>query len=378
MKRTSKQSVLAIIIGTYLIIGFQNCSQTQFSQSEDFASVAAGSGQIIETSEPPVVLAEPEQPPVVVVEPEPPVVVAEPEQPPVVQTPVYQNRVLNFSVNSTQNSKIDILFVIDNSGSMSQEQAKIAQVFSGFISRLSHLDWRVGITTTDNSSSGAKGSLLPYRNSKYFIDSKTADVNALFIEGIQRGTRGSGTETGLYSITNFLTKSKQAGSQEAQFLRADAILTTIVVTDSDQSQNANRTGTSNSYINPADFVAHVKSEISGKEYIHHSSIVLPGDNACKSQGEMFGTSYYDVSQLTGGISASICANNYASQFDLMARSIIDRVSEKTLDCVPVSDVIVKDPSGSHLSGFEVVGKVVKFTTALSTVGDYQIIYKCLQ
>jgi hypothetical protein len=47
-------------------------------------------------------------------------------------------------------AKIDILFVVDNSGSMAQEQANLATNFPQFISVIeaSGLDYRVAITTT--------------------------------------------------------------------------------------------------------------------------------------------------------------------------------------------------------------------------------------
>src|SRR5690606_8968839 len=59
--------------------------------------------------------------------------------------------------------RVDILLVDDNSGSMSAEQNLLAQRFSTFISRLSGLDWQIGITTTDVTNdpvNGLRGSLL--------------------------------------------------------------------------------------------------------------------------------------------------------------------------------------------------------------------------
>jgi hypothetical protein len=49
------------------------------------------------------------------------------------------------------NRDVDILFVIDNSGSMADEQARLARNFSGFVNALDEmeLEYRVAITTTD-------------------------------------------------------------------------------------------------------------------------------------------------------------------------------------------------------------------------------------
>jgi hypothetical protein len=56
----------------------------------------------------------------------------------------------------TVNKDVDILFVIDNSGSMSEEQATLAANFESFISVLEEpaveANYRIGITTTDNGN----------------------------------------------------------------------------------------------------------------------------------------------------------------------------------------------------------------------------------
>ena len=56
----------------------------------------------------------------------------------------------------TVNKDVDILFVIDNSGSMAEEQATLAQNFASFINVLERpeveANYRIGITTTDNGN----------------------------------------------------------------------------------------------------------------------------------------------------------------------------------------------------------------------------------
>jgi len=56
----------------------------------------------------------------------------------------------------TVNKDVDILFVIDNSGSMGEEQATLAQNFASFINVLERpeveANYRIGITTTDNGN----------------------------------------------------------------------------------------------------------------------------------------------------------------------------------------------------------------------------------
>ncbi len=66
----------------------------------------------------------------------------------------YDYTYLKYQDNRTVGAEIaDILFVIDNSGSMSFEQRKIAERFAGFFDKIKHMDYRIGIITTDVSDS---------------------------------------------------------------------------------------------------------------------------------------------------------------------------------------------------------------------------------
>lgn len=57
------------------------------------------------------------------------------------------------------NKKVDVLLVIDNSGSMGEEQANLAANFGPFIEKLEAVgaDYRIGITTTDLGGKGCSG-----------------------------------------------------------------------------------------------------------------------------------------------------------------------------------------------------------------------------
>ncbi len=61
-------------------------------------------------------------------------------------------------------AKVDILFVVDNSGSMYEEQGRLSTALASFITSIGAIDWQIGITTTDVSDGtyGLKGSLLPF------------------------------------------------------------------------------------------------------------------------------------------------------------------------------------------------------------------------
>ncbi len=344
-----KITLVFAIVGANLLLGFQNCSQAKFSSTDLLTAdkaAAAGSGVIVDKS-------------------------------------------LSFAISSQDTNKMDILFVIDNSVSMKEEQLKISQMFSQFISSVSTLDWRIAITTTDNSGSyqGAHGSLLlfkpkdatvSYAPNTFFIDKNTLNGNTLFVDTINTGTAGSSKEPGLTSVMNFIDRALMAGTNENSFFRPDAVFSTIIVTDSDQFQNSTDFNTADQ------FLSQLRRKLPNKGYINHSSIVMPGDSVCRADGETYGYSYFDLSELTGGVAASICSTDYAEQFRLMAQVLVTKVSEKTLECVPVDanqdgalDISITGSAGNVVSDYSVInGVTVKFNSPLQIVDTYTITYKC--
>jgi hypothetical protein len=69
------------------------------------------------------------------------------------------------AVALTVNKDVDILFVIDNSGSMGEEQGLLAANFPAFIDVLEDplvkANYRIGVTTTDNGNPQCGGSTSP-------------------------------------------------------------------------------------------------------------------------------------------------------------------------------------------------------------------------
>ncbi len=333
--------ILIVLLFGLLMLSFQNCSKTQFTEASSGLSDSNNTGANV-----PVITA--------------------PEG--------YIGRSINFTISDQPNPNVDILFIMDNSGSMTQEQTKVANAFSTFLSHINHLNFRVAITTTDNASDVTckKGNLCRAEHQSdgaFFIDNTTPNANQVFMNTINVGTNGSGHEKAFDSIYNFVAHKKQGYTQ---FMRSDASLVTIIVSDSDQysSQTAES------------FLSDLNTKLdANKSYTNYSSIVLPGDTACRSTGENYGPKYQKLSQLTSGFSVSICEENYAEQFSQIARSITQ--DEKVLDCFPADtnndgtpDVTVTGPNGSLITAFTVSSKTVRFNPALSVAGAYRIDYFC--
>jgi hypothetical protein len=142
--------------------------------------------------------------------------------------------------------KMDILFVIDNSGSMQEEQQNLAANFPRFIEVLDAfqgegLDYRVGITTTAFPTEvlgiplggGEEGALLKDASMTHpWLSRGEANVAETFTKIATVGTEGSGQEQPLRAA-NAAVSERVADGTNAGFLRDDALLALVFLTDED-------------------------------------------------------------------------------------------------------------------------------------------------
>src|SRR5690606_6616624 len=111
-----------------------------------------------------------------------------------------------FVQNTAQDAAIDILWVIDNSGSMGNEQDDLANNFDLFIRDFitRGIDFKMAITTTDGRSSYAG---VQRGDTNLLTDEAAAANESQFIQNFQNwirvGTNGSGNEMGLHGAQSF-------------------------------------------------------------------------------------------------------------------------------------------------------------------------------
>jgi hypothetical protein len=146
---------------------------------------------------------------------------------------------------------IDVLFVIDNSGSMGQEQQNLIANFPGFISVLdqSGLDYRVAVTTTGRDYSynmatplgnipqsqdgGDNGAMLKpgaCNMTKRWIEKADADVSTTFSCVANVGTGGPSDEMPLSAMRDAF-EERMADGTNSGFHRPDALLAVVFLTD---------------------------------------------------------------------------------------------------------------------------------------------------
>jgi hypothetical protein len=192
--------------------------------------------------------------------------------------------------------KTDILFVIDDSGSMGEEQANLQANLSTFINDLANSavqnDFQIGVTTTeidgwdgsaisgavagrlvDGPGTGAAAFTGPYR----ILSSALPDATLIaeFQNNVAVGTTGSGKEQPIRAARLALEQSGPGGANEG-FLRPGAKLAIVILTDEDDCSDSadprvtTNTGCHTPALKSSDmdsldgFVAFVRGEVLGE------------------------------------------------------------------------------------------------------------------
>ncbi len=235
---------------------------------------------------------------------------------------------------------VDILFVVDDSGSMSEEQANVAMNFAAFIQFTAGLDidYQIGIVTTDVSRDGEL--VAPFITNSGA--NPTADPVGAFVTAVNVGTSGSASERGLESARLALTPPATDGVN-AGFLREDALLSIIFVSDEEDQS-------------PGDVADYVDAYLAAKDYDAEAVIAsaVAGDVplGCDGAGgsATAGGRYFAVAAALQGVFASICTPDWATvmaelgltTFDALSRFSLSRLPDEasitvTVDGVPVPE-----------------------------------------
>lgn len=211
-------------------------------------------------------------------------------------------------------NKMDIVFVVDDSGSMSEEQANLATNFPMFATVLQnfvnengeHIDFRIAVTTTGKDFTttftgvplppmvehGPDGAFLNNCGvSQRWLDTTTPNLStALGCRG-KVGTGGTSYEMPLLMTKHALGEQVAAGTN-AGFLRQDALLGVVMLTDEDDVSSSQSSITINPTsptaanptidFQPADLISFLDT-LKGHRS-RWAAGVIAGPTACSSPG----------------------------------------------------------------------------------------------
>jgi hypothetical protein len=203
--------------------------------------------------------------------------------------------------------EVDILWVVDNSCSMIEEQTALGKNFPEFIQYFldSNLDWHIGLVSTDTENPDENGKLIGAGGYKY-LDNATPRPEDVFQQMSALGINGSATERGLLAAYRALTQPTDKIKQHnAGFYRDDAALHVIVISD-EEDQSAPE-------VRRNEFVTFLQGLKADEDVpVSLSAIVGPLPGGCHGAGgdAVPGSIYIGVARATGGLTESICDDDW--------------------------------------------------------------------
>lgn len=262
--------------------------------------------------------------------------------------------------------KIDFLFVVDNSGSMADEQESLVNSFDGFITSIQSTvmaeDYHIMVIDTDEANSFAQECLLLCQilpecegypcdmlpmpegcdatlgsgllkdpknepcgvagDNRYMVDGQP-DLSGTFACLGKVGTNGDGSERPMEAMVSAVSTLNKVGGCNEGFVRPDALLVVTFITDEEDDEESNGS--------PIGWNASLIAAKAGDE----KSIVVLGligdpdqPNAVCSQDQAEASPRLRefAESFTYGSWGSICSPDYAPFFDA-AVSVIDTACE---------------------------------------------------
>lgn len=268
---------------------------------------------------------------------------------------------------------LDILFIDDNSGSMSFEQTRMANKFNEFINVLQNkkINYNIGIITTDvktdtnlersinRNGQLQNGNLIQFPNGKKVLSSQDSSADDQLIQFKKTITRNetlqceqflkqypnsqpptsglltncpSGDERGLFSLNLFLDNNSQ------QLIRSNSHFAVVVLSDEDVRSGLYKRDVEQFKLEendkPETVINKISSKFSSNTFSFHSIIVQPNDKDClqfqsRQLGPAninpidgitfnavlgsYGSQYKILSERTQGINGDICAGELAGR-----------------------------------------------------------------
>ena len=230
-------------------------------------------------------------------------------------------------------SSSDILWVIDTSGSMGEEQTYLSDNFEVFVETLedADADYQLAVITTDTPT--FRGDI---------ITPDMSDPVGEFQTQALAGTMGSGDEQGSEMAYQAVDSGDAAPGSD--FLRDRSVFSIVVLSDEPDSSRARST---EDYV---DFFIAAKGGDADLFRYH----AIAGDYPTPACGTAAaGNGYYQASVLTGGTFVSICAADWSTGLTSLALGSVSINDSFELTQEPVPRTIkVKVDGASTTVGWE--------------------------
>jgi len=252
-----------------------------------------------------------------------------------------------------QDAIADILWVVDESGSMDDDRARLASNPASFFSKAvaSGLDFRIGVTDMNGAGPGNQPGIFATRQAggtgdRWILPDQPDDFAASITDPSGIDTGDFGSEHGLTQGRAAINRHLPRDAADPQMIRPDAKLVVLYVTDEkpDEVEDAGYLPEGN--VQPTvlqemeieQLVAPYIADFTAQDGIAHLIAEPPpfSTTTCSGGGAEHAYGYYELVAGTGGQVGSICQLDLGPTLDAIIDSVIGEASPITLSAVPIS------------------------------------------
>lgn len=262
--------------------------------------------------------------------------------------------------SSIANNKVDILWVIDNSGTMGPKQTSLRNSINSFMNSFvtKNFDYRIAITTTDiravdplnPNDPNFSGQAACFVGNPTVVEASTPNPATAVSDNADVGFFGSSDAHGLDAVEQALSDPNLTNCN-AGFFREDAYLAVIFFSDADDNTAATVDGL-------IDFLDGIKTPFtlaSGTTIRSWNASAMVVDDMtnpdCMALGPAseLGTKYLDIADQTGGQVASICEADFSAGLLNVATKILEATTAIRLSRTPDPGTIAVFKNGEYLA-----------------------------
>jgi hypothetical protein len=226
-------------------------------------------------------------------------------------------------------NKVDVLLVVDDSGSMASKQAALGQHFADFVGAAGGVDFQIAVTSTStqvdspaNCTVTGFGSVAGCGHlAGPILTRQTPGLAQVFAAQVALGVQGDSTEQGFGGAFEALAATAIYGGPAATFLRPDARLAVVVMSDASDQSNQ-----------PAAYYLRYFDEVkasTGVQVVTLSAISSTGASppaaqaaTCTYDGTNAVPNPYAVAAAeTGGAFEEICSADWAGTMSRIGRAV---------------------------------------------------------
>jgi len=226
--------------------------------------------------------------------------------------------------------KADILFVVDDSGSMDTHQRNLAanvSLFTSIFLKTSILDYNIGVVTTDSEGFNSGPCCGKLVGTTKIVTKTTPRSDAVLQTNLMVGTNGSGRETP-FATASLALSAGLLNTWNKGFIRQAAALIVIFITDAeDQSPSVSPQGLLNEMM--------ILKGNDKRRVLSYGAIIPSTETGCARDG--FETprrleEFLDIvpnGKAGGGAGdniVSLCARDYGQRLAEFALQIVDSIS----------------------------------------------------